>query len=52
MPACLNNHMSNKLYNKITYPFPNVNGSSIEVSEWIGNFIPHFIKYVITYPYC
>ena len=35
---------------EITYPFPNFNGFSVEVWEWIKNFIPHFIIDVITYP--
>ena len=34
----------------ITYPFPNFNGCTVEVWEWICNFIPHFIIAVITYP--
>ena len=29
--------------------FPNFNSCSIEVWEWISNFIPHFIMNVITY---
>ena len=28
-----------------TYPFPNFNGATVEVWEWISNFIPHFITY-------
>ena len=26
----------------ITYPFPNLNGCTVQVWEWISNFIPHF----------
>ena len=26
-----------------TYPFPNFNGCTVEVSEWISNVIPHFM---------
>ena len=36
---------------EITYPFLNFNGCSIEVKEWIGNFIQHFIIDIIIYPY-
>ena len=36
----------------MTYPIPNVNGYTVEVWEWIHNFIPHFIMDVITYPCC
>ena len=34
---------------QITYPFPNFNGYSVEVLEWVSNLIPHFIMDVITY---
>ena len=27
------------MWNEITYPFPNFNGFSVEVWEWIGNFV-------------
>ena len=27
----------------ITYPLPNFNGYTVEVLEWISNFIPHII---------
>ena len=38
------------VWDEITYPFPNFNGATVEVPEWIRNFIPHFTKHVITYP--
>ena len=38
------------MWDEITYPFPNFNGCTVEVWEWINNFIPHFIMDVITYP--
>ena len=34
---------------EITYPFPNFNGCTVEVWEWISNFITHFMMDVITY---
>ena len=34
--------MSIKVSDEIAYPFPNFNGCTIEVWEWINNFIPHF----------
>ena len=46
---CVDN-MPSKAWDEITYPFPNFNGGTVEVWEWICNFIPHFIVYVITYP--
>ena len=30
--------------------FPNFNGATVKVWEWINNVTPHFILYVITYP--
>ena len=52
-PAWISNHMSSKVWDEITYPYPNFNGSTIEVLEWISNFMKHFImdtSDVITYP--
>ena len=42
--------MHSKVWDEITYPFLNFNGCTVEVYEWISNFIPHFIIDVITYP--
>ena len=30
------------MHDEITYPFPNFNGATVEVWEWISNFISHF----------
>ena len=49
IPAWISNNMPCKVWDEITYPFPNYNGSTVEVWEWISNFIPHFILDVITY---
>ena len=46
----MSNHMLSKVWGEITYPFPNFNGCTVEVWEWLSNFMPHFIKDVITYP--
>ena len=37
-----------KMWDKITYPFPDFNDATFEVWEWINDFTPHM--YVITYP--
>ena len=34
------------------YPFPNFNGATAEVWEWINNFIPHSTGHLIIYPWC
>ena len=39
------------MQNEITYPFPNFNGVTVEVWEWMRNFIPHFNMHVNTYAY-
>ena len=41
--------MPSKVWDEIIYPFPNFNGCSIEVWEWISNFITHIVIDVITY---
>ena len=48
----ISNHMPNKVWDEITYSFPNLNGCTVEVWEWewINNFIPHFLVDLITYP--
>ena len=40
--------MPSKVWDEITYPFPNFNVCTFEVWEWIGNFIPHFTMDVNT----
>ena len=45
--ARISNHTPSKVWEEITYPFPNF--TVIEVCEWISNFIPHFVMDVITY---
>ena len=45
-------HLSyeDKLWDEIIYPFPNFNDATVEFWELISIFIPHLLKYVITYP--
>ena len=38
------------MWNEVTYPFPNSNGVTVEVEEWINNLIPHFTEHVMSYP--
>ena len=40
-PAWIGNHMSTKVWEEITYTFLNFIGCTVEVWEWISNFIPH-----------
>ena len=42
--------MLSKVWNEITYPFSTFKCATVEVWEWISNFMPRLIMYVITYP--
>ena len=48
--AWISNHMHFIMWDEITYPFPNFNGGTVEVWEWISDFIPHYTWFLITYP--
>ena len=37
----ISNYIHYNVCNKITYPFPNFNGCTVEVWEWISNFTPN-----------
>ena len=45
--AWVTNRISSKKWDEIIYPFSNFNGCTVEVWEWISNFITHFIMDVI-----
>ena len=49
-PAWISIYIHDKLWDGITYPFPNFNGATIEVWEWLSNFVPHFTWHFIAYP--
>ena len=42
--------MPSKVWGEIIYPFLNLNYATVEIWEWISNFIPPFIMDVISYP--
>ena len=46
----ISNYMPSKVSDEITYTFLNFKGATVEVKEWISNYISHFIMDVITYP--
>ena len=50
IPAQISNYIYHNRLDKITFLFPNFNGATVEVWEWISNFIPWFTAHVITYP--
>ena len=45
----ISNYTRHKVWDEITYPFPNLNDAAVEVWELIINFITHFTGYVVTY---
>ena len=45
----ISNYIHYKEWDEIIYPFLNLNGATIEVLEWIRNFIPHYTECVITF---
>ena len=49
--AMISNHIHYSVWDEITYAFPNFNGGIVEVWESKSNFIPHFTRHVITYPF-
>ena len=50
MPSEVWDEITYSFLNFNGYPFLNFNGATVEVYEWISNFIPQFMMYVITYP--
>ena len=49
-PTMNKNNNHHKVWDEITYPFPNFNGATVEVWEWISHPIPHVNISVIIYP--
>ena len=44
IPTWMSNHMPGRMWDTITKPFPNFNNATVEVLEWISDFIPHFLN--------
>ena len=42
-PSMISNCIYHNVWDEITYPFPNFNGCTIEVLEWINNFISRWL---------
>ena len=51
MPIWIRKYIHYKVWDKITYPFPNFNDANVEVwkYKWIRNCIPHFTGHGITF---
>ena len=39
----LSNHMPSKVLGQMNYQFPDINGTTVEVYEWVSNFSQHVI---------
>ena len=50
IPARISNYIHCKMWDGITNPFTNFNSATVEVWEWVNNFIPYFPGHVIAYP--
>ena len=46
----ISNYIFYKMWDEVIYPFPNFIGCTVEVWEWLSNFISHLSGQVITYP--
>ena len=40
IPTWISNYIHYKVWDEITYPFPNFSGTTIEIWKWISNYIP------------
>ena len=47
--AWINDYIHCEVCEDITCPSANINGTTVEMWEWIINIIPHFTGYVIRY---
>ena len=47
--AWINNYIHYKVLDEITDQFPNFNGETVVIWDWISNIIPHFIVRVIIF---
>ena len=47
----ISNYTHNIVWDDIAYQFSNFNGATVDVWEWISNFIPYISGYMINYPH-
>ena len=43
-PAWISNYIHYNVWDEITYPFLKFNSATVEVQEWISNFIPYLLS--------
>ena len=49
-PVWISKYIHYKMWDEITYPFPNLISAIVDVWEWIINFVTHSTTNVLTYP--
>ena len=42
-PTCISDHTSGKVWDKVTYRFPNFNGTTAEAWEWMSYLLSHLL---------
>ena len=47
IPEWMSNHMPSKEWDEIANTFPNFNGCTVEVWEWINNSMPYLMDVII-----
>ena len=51
IPVCTSNYIHYKMWDEITNQFPSFNDETVEVWEYISNFIQYLTAHVMTYPW-
>ena len=46
----ISNYIHHKVWDEITHPFLNFNSASIDIRDWLSNFISHFTRLLIGWP--
>ena len=49
--GAISNGIHLKVWDENIYALPNLYGCTVEVWEWMNNWIRHFTGFVITYPF-
>ena len=47
----ISNYIYYKMWDEITYSFSHFNDATVDVREWISDFIQHFTGHVVAYPH-
>ena len=50
IPAWISNYICYKVWDEMTFQFLNINCATVDVWQWICNFIQHFTGHMVSYP--